>query len=88
MSRFINVFELTGSAMQKKGNFFALMFFVLGLGALAVYFVLGWCSAIVAHVCLLALPYEYEANRMLKGNQSQIPKTNCQRHAQTGPPIL
>jgi ATP-binding cassette subfamily B (MDR/TAP) protein 1 len=52
MSRFIDVFELTGPAMQKKGNFFALMFFVLGLGALVVYFILGWCSSIVAQVRL------------------------------------
>jgi ATP-binding cassette subfamily B (MDR/TAP) protein 1 len=52
MSKFIDVFELTGSAMQKKGNFFALMFFVLGLGALVVYFILGWCSSNVAHVRL------------------------------------
>lgn len=50
MSRFIDVFNLTGSEMQKKGNFFALMFLVMGLGALVVYFALGWCSNIVAQV--------------------------------------
>lgn len=53
MSKFIEVFELTGSAMQKKGNFFALMFLVLGLGALVVYFILGWTASIVAHVSLI-----------------------------------
>ena len=50
MSKFIEVFELTGSAMQKRGNFFALMFFVIGLGAFVVYFVIGWTAGIVAHV--------------------------------------
>lgn len=53
MSKFIEVFELTGSAMQKKGSFFALMFLVLGLGALAVYFVIGWFSGVVAGVSVL-----------------------------------
>jgi ATP-binding cassette subfamily B (MDR/TAP) protein 1 len=63
MSRFIDVFELTGPAMQKKGNFFALMFFVMGLGALVAYFVLGWCSSVVAQVRLLVTPPpEYRAN--------------------------
>ncbi|KAJ3962720.1 hypothetical protein N0V92_000512 [Colletotrichum tropicale] len=31
MSRFIEVFKFTGSQMQKRGNFFALMFFVVGV---------------------------------------------------------
>lgn len=50
MSKFIEVFELTGSAMQKRGSFFALMFLILGLGAFVVYFIIGWLAAIVAHV--------------------------------------
>ncbi|EQB43263.1 ABC transporter [Colletotrichum gloeosporioides Cg-14] len=48
MSRFIEVFKFTGSQMQKKGNFFALMFFVVGIGAFFVYFVIGWCSNTIA----------------------------------------
>ncbi|OQE35202.1 hypothetical protein PENCOP_c014G03041 [Penicillium coprophilum] len=48
MSKFINVFQFTGSAMRTKGNFFALMFLVLGLGSFVVYFVMGWTSNIVA----------------------------------------
>jgi hypothetical protein len=50
MSRFIDVFQFTGSQMQEKGNFFALMFLVMGIGALVVYFVVGWCSNVVAQV--------------------------------------
>lgn len=50
MLRFIEVFKFTGSEMQKKGNFFALMFFVMGLGALVVYFAVGWSSNMVAQV--------------------------------------
>ncbi|KAK4866780.1 hypothetical protein LT330_007943 [Penicillium expansum] len=48
MSKFIDVFQFTGSAMRTKGNFFALMFFVLGLGSFVVYFAVGWTSNIVA----------------------------------------
>ncbi|KAJ0284028.1 hypothetical protein CBS470a_007074 [Colletotrichum nupharicola] len=51
MSRFIEVFKFTGSQMQKKGNFFAFMFFVVGIGAFFVYFVIGWCSNTIATVC-------------------------------------
>lgn len=50
MSRFIEVFQFSGSEMQERGNFFALMFFVLGLGSFVVYFVMGWSSNIVAQV--------------------------------------
>ncbi|KAF5011949.1 hypothetical protein FDECE_1955 [Fusarium decemcellulare] len=48
MSKFIGVFKLTGSAMQKKGSFFALMFLVMACGCLVVYFVLGWASNVIA----------------------------------------
>ncbi|UPK99813.1 hypothetical protein LCI18_010748 [Fusarium solani-melongenae] len=48
MSKFIDVFKLTGSAMQTKGNFFALMFLVMACGCLVVYFVLGWTSNVIA----------------------------------------
>lgn len=50
MSRFIEVFQYTGSQMEKKGNFFALMFLIVGIGACVVYFVMGWCSNTVATV--------------------------------------
>ncbi|KAJ5112704.1 ABC transporter [Penicillium argentinense] len=48
MSRFIEVFKFTGAKMEDKGNFFALMFLVLGIGAFVVYFVVGWSSNVVA----------------------------------------
>ncbi|OAL25873.1 hypothetical protein AYO20_10335 [Fonsecaea nubica] len=48
MSKFIEVFELTGSAMQKRGSFLALMFLVMACGCLVVYFALGWTSNVVA----------------------------------------
>jgi ATP-binding cassette subfamily B (MDR/TAP) protein 1 len=50
MSRFIEVFELTGDKMRTKGNFFALMFLVLAIGTFVMYFVLGWTSNIVGQV--------------------------------------
>lgn len=50
MSRFIEVFKYTGSEMREKGDFFALMFLVLAIGACVVYFVMGWCSNVIATV--------------------------------------
>ncbi|GAP87976.1 putative ABC transporter [Rosellinia necatrix] len=48
MSKIIEVFELTGPALESRGNFFALMFLVLGLGALVAYFIIGWSSNVIA----------------------------------------
>ncbi|KAH8162621.1 hypothetical protein CIB48_g5629 [Xylaria polymorpha] len=48
MSRIVEVFELKGSELAAKGDFFALMFLVLGLGALVVYFIIGWSSNAIA----------------------------------------
>lgn len=53
MSKLIEVFQFTGSAMRTNGNFFALMFFILGLGSFVAYFIIGWTSNIVAQVGLL-----------------------------------
>ncbi|KAK6500277.1 hypothetical protein TWF481_010622 [Arthrobotrys musiformis] len=46
-SRVIDVFALEGDAMVKRGDFFSLMFFVMGLGNLVAYLVLGWMSATI-----------------------------------------
>lgn len=50
MSKFIEVFNFTGAKMEERGNFFALMFLVLGIGALVVYFIVGWSSNVIAQV--------------------------------------
>lgn len=50
MSRFIEVFKYTGARMEQKGNFYALMLLVLGIGALFLYSVIGWCSNVIATV--------------------------------------
>ncbi|RVD83845.1 uncharacterized protein DFL_005619 [Arthrobotrys flagrans] len=47
-SRILDVFALSGDAMIKRGDFYSLMFFVMGLGNLVAYLVLGWMSAIIA----------------------------------------
>lgn len=39
--------------MVSRGNFFALMFFVLALGVAVVYFVMGWCTNVIAQVGVL-----------------------------------
>lgn len=36
--------------MQERGNFVSLMFFVMGIGLLVVYGVLGWSTNIIAQV--------------------------------------
>ncbi|KAK6514979.1 hypothetical protein TWF506_007337 [Arthrobotrys conoides] len=47
-SRILDVFTLSGDAMLKRGDFFSLMFFIMGLGNLVAYFILGWMSATIA----------------------------------------
>lgn len=75
MSRIVEVFELKGSELAAKGDFFALMFLVLGLGALVVYFIIGWSSNAIAQVrgveqILQILTFLLSS---LAANQSQIP---------------
>ncbi|KAM0270663.1 hypothetical protein ACHAQH_009332 [Verticillium albo-atrum] len=48
MSKFIDVFKLTGNEMRKEGNFFALMLLVMACGCLVVYFIVGYTSNVVA----------------------------------------
>ena len=38
--------------MVKEGNFIALMFFVLALGTLVLYFIMGWCVNLIGQVSL------------------------------------
>jgi ATP-binding cassette subfamily B (MDR/TAP) protein 1 len=40
----------TSSDLVKGGDFVSLMYFVVGLGALVVFFVMGWISNIIAQV--------------------------------------
>jgi len=44
----IDVFSLTGAQRLDRGNFFALMFFVVACACLLIYWVLGWCTNVVA----------------------------------------
>ncbi|KAF3002317.1 hypothetical protein E8E14_004790 [Neopestalotiopsis sp. 37M] len=48
LARVLDVFQLDAEAMQKQGNFYALMFLVLSLGCLLCYFVMGWTTNIMA----------------------------------------
>lgn len=52
MSNFIDVFQYSGAEMRRRGSFFALMFFVLGIGSMAAYFAVGWLANAVAMVRL------------------------------------
>lgn len=46
----VDVFTLTGSALENKGNFYASMFIALAAGCLVSYFILGFTTNIVAQV--------------------------------------
>lgn len=75
MSRFIDVFQLTGSAMEDKGSFFALMFFAMACGTFVVYFLLGWVSNVIAAVryCVMWLLCHFIADYVL-GLEPQVPQ--------------
>jgi ATP-binding cassette, subfamily B (MDR/TAP), member 1 len=46
----IQVFTLTGPELVKKGNFWALMFFILAWGTGLAYFVQGWAGHLISIV--------------------------------------
>ncbi|KAF1807947.1 multidrug resistance protein [Eremomyces bilateralis CBS 781.70] len=48
LANVMDVFTLTGAAMEREGNFYAKMFIVLAAGALISYFALGWSTNCVA----------------------------------------
>ncbi|WYZ38615.1 hypothetical protein EsH8_III_000529 [Colletotrichum jinshuiense] len=48
IANLVDVFTLTGSEMITKGNFYSLMFFVLALGVLVCYFVMGWSTNLIS----------------------------------------
>ncbi|KAJ4313471.1 hypothetical protein N0V84_009396 [Fusarium piperis] len=48
----------TSPNMVSRGNFFALMLFVLALGSLFVYFILGWATNVVAQTLNIKLRKE------------------------------
>ncbi|KAF2014111.1 P-loop containing nucleoside triphosphate hydrolase protein [Aaosphaeria arxii CBS 175.79] len=47
-SRVVNAFQLPPGESVDQGDFYALMFFVVALGNLAVYAIIGWASNVVA----------------------------------------
>lgn len=48
MAHVMDIFGLDPDQMKERGSFYSLMFFILGLGALVNYFILGWISNIAA----------------------------------------
>lgn len=48
LAEVLDVFQLEPVAMQTRGNFFALMLFMLGIASLVVYATMGWFTNIVA----------------------------------------
>lgn len=49
-AKLIAVFQLPQDQMVAKGDFYALMFFIIAIGILIVYFTLGWLTNIVCQV--------------------------------------
>jgi ATP-binding cassette, subfamily B (MDR/TAP), member 1 len=58
-SRVVTVFQLPESLLQSKGNFWALMFFVLALGTLASYASLGFFLTVAAFLITRFYRSEY-----------------------------
>ncbi|KIV84917.1 hypothetical protein PV11_00666 [Exophiala sideris] len=46
-SRLLTVFELTGHQAQQRADFYSLMFFVVALGNLLAYFIIGWTCNVI-----------------------------------------
>lgn len=46
----MDAFALEPDEMTKRGNFFSLMFFVIALGNLVAYAILGWFCNVIAQV--------------------------------------
>lgn len=47
----MDAFALEGDRMVERGNFFSLMFFIVALGNLVAYAILGWFCNVTAQVC-------------------------------------
>lgn len=45
----------TSPDMLKRGNFIALMYFVMSIGTLTVYYIMGWTTNVIAQVRSLIL---------------------------------
>lgn len=56
MANMMDVFTLTGKAMEDRGNFYASMFIVLAAGCFLSYFTLGYSTNIIAQVRRLPYP--------------------------------
>lgn len=54
-SRVVEAFQLIPDEGIEQGDFYSLMFFIVALGNLLVYAVIGWASNVVAQVCSLPL---------------------------------
>jgi hypothetical protein len=57
----INTFTLSGSELVKRGNFWALMFFIEAIGVFIAYFVLGWAGHLISVVSQRHLPLPYRS---------------------------
>ncbi|KAF3484449.1 multidrug resistance protein 2 [Arthroderma uncinatum] len=58
-SQLITVFQLTGSRLIERTNFWALMFFVLALAVSFFYFILGWMSMSISTYISTTYRQEY-----------------------------
>ncbi|KAB8343082.1 hypothetical protein FH972_022676 [Carpinus fangiana] len=47
-SELLNVFNLQGSELRDKADFFSLMFFIVALANLLIYFCLGWTANVIS----------------------------------------
>lgn len=55
LARTLQVFQLSGSEAVRRGDFWALMFFVVALANLFIYFLLGWMANVIIQVSTVLL---------------------------------
>ncbi|KAL0935775.1 ABC transporter [Colletotrichum truncatum] len=58
MGKIMDVFNLPPDRMRDRGNFYSLMFFIMGLAAMFIYFVTGW----IANSAAQAMNHKFRRN--------------------------
>lgn len=72
----MDVFNYTGSRMVSKGNFFALMLFIMGIGTAMVYCVVGYTGNTVAQASSTTITRITSWANRFKDSEPKIPKRN------------
>lgn len=79
----IGIFTLTGSELVRRGNFWALMFFVLALAVFLAYFIVAWVGHVISCVrSPLYYSVKTYGSLTLSGNQCLLSTRIPAKHSQ------